>query len=1115
MTITSNIHCGLPVWQQNHVYSAGNRISNDTAPPKAYLCITGGTSQNLTSAGPKGTSLNITDGTAHWMYLSGIDYTSPQSFWNGITSPLTDFVVGSFWNDGPITTTAGTNFINDAGKVTGSFSITMTCASGESFRDKTGSQPLAFNSSNGVNFVLPSTTAAFPLNYFNIVSPNVIFDGLQFQDPNSASNCSIIGSNTGATGMSVRNCLLDGYGQSGGGALLYSQLSFTMYNTTLIDRTASPGNNTIQTSSASGVVFAVTNCTVVSVAGNTSGAGLLSNPTSPSTVKNSVFVGYTVPLVNGAGTSSLTVSNSAFTSASPIGANITDGGNNVLSITPANDFTALYTDFRPKLTSPLNGLGVVDTTDIPTGDDVFRNQRGSSWDMGAAEAGIVSKGQIPAITASGAITLGYTCAALVTFPTVSASALFKKTLAFSSTNYVNAVATVASFKQAKTATAVATVPAVRAAINARQDNRASASITFGIVGCSAVIVQGASVGFTAIVTLPSSRTWSDDFSLDFGPFGTTIRALGQFAVGNGFIALGKITLSASGTVQNPIVVSGVISLPSLTASAHVANSAPAAGLATITTMSSVVIANLAQNVSNALSSIPALAASSTAKQDNLFSSVNTLSIQAKTVINFVTAANNIDVSANVAAGQSNRATTASYIPGINCSASAFLINNASALSYINNMSAVITGYIGNSLAAVNTIPPISPVISAQQENFFNVRTNLAVVDSVFARFAQSQPAAGLAYITFVTNIANAGEEVFTSGSAHIPPVAANVQFVMSALATATAAIPSLTAAGNARLESAATAVGTIPTMFAVSTFGQSDQFTAAASIPAIGVAAVLSSTVVATGTATLSALSATVLAGQGNVYTARVTLSLLSGTGVVTNPVPAFATNTIPALQAQGTFGEEVLAVATSTIPGMVTVSEAVQYYSVTGTINIPPLSASIQAVASESMSALVTIPGMIANGVAYRGWVGTLLATIPPITASGNAIQTLQITGTNTLQLTASGVFNSEDFFTGTGQLGTLTGSAQIINANVATGRATIPSMAANAVVISTFGASALATIDLLVAGIFGMSTSWSSVNTLVVSSKGGVYSSPPPDEESEEVIYLGEDDRIIYITE
>jgi len=54
-------------WVKNTAYTAGGFVTNDG---KLYVCKTSGTSANTDNAGPKTLLADITDGTAHWTYIT-------------------------------------------------------------------------------------------------------------------------------------------------------------------------------------------------------------------------------------------------------------------------------------------------------------------------------------------------------------------------------------------------------------------------------------------------------------------------------------------------------------------------------------------------------------------------------------------------------------------------------------------------------------------------------------------------------------------------------------------------------------------------------------------------------------------------------------------------------------------------------------------------------------------------------------------------------------------------------------------------------------------------------------------------------------------------------------
>lgn len=53
-------------WQASKAYLVGQQVKNGS---DLYRCITAGTSAS--SGGPTGTGADITDGTAHWLYVAG------------------------------------------------------------------------------------------------------------------------------------------------------------------------------------------------------------------------------------------------------------------------------------------------------------------------------------------------------------------------------------------------------------------------------------------------------------------------------------------------------------------------------------------------------------------------------------------------------------------------------------------------------------------------------------------------------------------------------------------------------------------------------------------------------------------------------------------------------------------------------------------------------------------------------------------------------------------------------------------------------------------------------------------------------------------------------------
>jgi hypothetical protein len=417
--LISNIHFGLTAWQTATGYLIGNRVSHGG---NAYQCIGAGTS----SAGPSGTASSISDGTATFKFLSAIDFTTIQSWANAIPASLTTPIVGQLWNDGAITTTAGTPFLNLFGhSTTFANSIVLTCAPGESFRDTLAnrSTAFAFNVNNGVALVLPST--AGNTNYFDITDANVIIDGLQIQDPCSTSNSTIIQTEIGSTSCIVQHCILDGYAQPGNASLIECHDQFILRDSLIIDRQISSGTG-VAISTVAGVGSIFINNTIVNVGssneftpdfttqfgsllnilGNTSGAALVCNstvdewatvfsndfgPANSSSIiainRNNYWIGWSTPII-GSGGAVVPSDHCCFSQASLSYTNstISDSGNNLVNAALVNQFIST-SDFRTTYASSGLDRASTDITDLPALQDISRVARpqGAAWDVGAWE----------------------------------------------------------------------------------------------------------------------------------------------------------------------------------------------------------------------------------------------------------------------------------------------------------------------------------------------------------------------------------------------------------------------------------------------------------------------------------------------------------------------------------------------------------------------------------------------------------------------------------------------------------------------------------------------------------------------------------------------------------
>lgn len=407
MTVTANLYCNLSAWASG-TKTAGNCVS---ASGNAYRCITGGTSAT-TPSGTSTTPVSFGSDTSTWVWLSAITFsgaTADAMFTaavsgavasGGLTGTITQPIIWQLWNVNFVTmntSAAGTSFLTLTGhSFTTTNTLTITPAPGESFRNQGSSTVLAFNATNGVSFTLPATTGS--QNYFNITDPNVIINGIQFKDPDSTSGSTIINLNTGANNFALRNCIVDGYSQTGGADMFgisstaVTGMLFT--NCLFIDRQAASANiPTIKDSGSSTTTGKVINCTFIGINAQTiAPVTINSTATSSWVLKNTVSIGFSAGVFAEVGSATALNYDHNGTDATKIANQGTDGGSELLSQTVANMFVSSTTDFRLKSGSPFINAGVADTTDIPTADDIYGTSRpqGTAWCMGCYEFPVAS-----------------------------------------------------------------------------------------------------------------------------------------------------------------------------------------------------------------------------------------------------------------------------------------------------------------------------------------------------------------------------------------------------------------------------------------------------------------------------------------------------------------------------------------------------------------------------------------------------------------------------------------------------------------------------------------------------------------------------------------------------
>ncbi len=389
--VVANIHPNLSPWT-NASFSVGQRCSTGG---NAYECTNGGSS---TSA-PTGTGSNINNGgTATFKWLSAITFTSLQAWANTLNNTtLSASQAAVNWNNAVQTNAPGGFFMYLQGVTAGSFSVSITCAQGESFRDHPTSA-LSFNQVNGCAYDAPntSTPTVSPSFYWFIDCDNVTIDGWQFRSVSTSNATQIIGvDNKNGRHFTIQNCLVDGCGQAGDVEVLYwgntnsggTPGIANMLNCLIIDSQNNPGAGGAGIETVKwdfGVNGVAVNCTFISR--NNSQWYAIKNlgPANENQIKNCLFFGYGMPLISQNTTGSIVADHCVTSAANFTAGNTANGTTNLFSKSAAAQFISTITDFRLKTGADAIGAAAVDTTDIPTADDIFGQGRGASaWDAGA------------------------------------------------------------------------------------------------------------------------------------------------------------------------------------------------------------------------------------------------------------------------------------------------------------------------------------------------------------------------------------------------------------------------------------------------------------------------------------------------------------------------------------------------------------------------------------------------------------------------------------------------------------------------------------------------------------------------------------------------------------
>lgn len=304
---------------------------------------------------------------------SSRDYSTLQAWEDALPANLVtdgNAQVGECYNDSEFTAR-----VSISGQTTDSTnSITLKCASGQSFRDHADrlTNRLAYNQANGVAV---RTTTGYASAVIVVTSNNVLIDGLQIK----ATGTQTPALNATGTANVVRNCIISAVARNNTNDFVarVSGSSSNLIANSLVIADASNSCTGVSIVSGANAV----NCTVVRPSNRTAGGKAFHAAYNTSTVKNCAIFGFSVT--------------STGTYASD-GHNVTDhtaapgSTGNVTSATYANQFVQSSTgssveDFRIVGTgADLDDAGVTDTTNIPAGDDIVGQTR-STWDVGCWE----------------------------------------------------------------------------------------------------------------------------------------------------------------------------------------------------------------------------------------------------------------------------------------------------------------------------------------------------------------------------------------------------------------------------------------------------------------------------------------------------------------------------------------------------------------------------------------------------------------------------------------------------------------------------------------------------------------------------------------------------------
>lgn len=611
---------------------------------------------------------------------------------------------------------------------------------------------------------------------------------------------------------------------------------------------------------------------------------------------------------------------------------------------------------------------------------------------------------------------------------------------------------------------------------------------------------------TAVVNIPTLRVASvakmDNLTSALVPL-TSISSVVDVELVNGGVGVSTLALSSSAVAGQSNLASAVVTLTAMSCSATGPNTVVGKGTIQISAVGVASTPNAAAGQATLVLSVV-----SSAIQEDLASSVNTLTIASVTNINPSAGGGSLAISAVASAIQENLASLTAYVTGFDSLVAARLD--------------IISTLLGQ-------LPSLNAAATAKQETFVSGVFTPVMALSANIVVNQYNLAVGIGEIELGA-IVHAGQEKFASASIVVTSVSANVVVGAEVIATAVASLGLNADSSSAGQEVLAVGAINIPTPQAVVVCGmeaiargtgrivvkdsaQAGQEVIVHSSNSITLQAlgIFGQNAVASASANVPTLRAFGLAGQGNVLSA-ISSIVISASATVDNPLAVIGSGTL-SISAQGNAGQEALCsgnVLTTSLSAFVRGNLEV----LTNAVSTLSISAASTATLSTNAAATVTLPTLQATSVAYNGWVGTALATIPSLSAIVEAQQTYGVSGTNTLTIVASVIAGGEVLATASSTL-TISCQASVFTGQIATAVVNVPTLTAAGQAILTDTATGFSTILLAAFGQAYLSTLGQATGTLHISARGRMYATPPGGIESEEIVYIDTDDRVVYVTE